>query len=159
MIGAFAAQLHNAPIPATFDIDFTPARTTDNYTRLDKALTELKAKIRIKDAPYELTFDHSPSSVAHIDMLNLTCEFGDFDLSFVPSGTTGYDDLARSAHTILIGDVSARVADLSDVIRSKRAAGRPKDLAVLPILIMYAKTLGFRIDDPIDPDRLRDHRK
>ncbi len=151
VIGAFAAQLHHAPIPATFDIDFTPARTPDNFARLDMALTELRAKIRIKDAPYELSFGHSPSSIAHIDVLNLTCEFGDFDLSWVPSGTTGYDDLARSAHTILIGDISARVADLGDVIRSKRAAGRPKDLAVLPILSMYAETLGINIADPVDP--------
>ncbi len=151
VIGAFAAQLHNAPIPATFDIDFTPARTPDNFTRLDKALTELKAKIRIKDAPYGLSFGHSPSSIAQIDVLNLTCEFGDFDLSWVPSGTTGYDDLARSAHTIPIGDISARVADLADVIRSKRAAGRPKDLAVLAILTMHAQTLGIDIADAIDP--------
>ncbi len=41
VIGAFAAQLYNAPIPVTTDIDFTPARTPDNIVRLDSALTEL----------------------------------------------------------------------------------------------------------------------
>jgi hypothetical protein len=33
-----------------------------------------------------------------------------------------------------VGDERLLVADLADVIRSKRAAGRPKDRAVLPIL-------------------------
>ncbi|NNN19538.1 MAG: hypothetical protein HKL84_06750, partial [Acidimicrobiaceae bacterium] len=83
--------------------------------------------------------------------LNLTCEFGDFDISYAPSGTTGYDDLSRAAHTILIGDVSARVADLADIIRSKRAAGRPKDIAVLPALYEYAKTLGSDASHGVDP--------
>jgi len=151
LIGAFAAQLHNAPIPVTTDIDFTPSRTPDNIARLDSALTELKAKIRIPDAPYELAFAHSPSSIAGIDILNLTCEFGDFDLCYLPSGTSGYDDLVRSAHTVMIGGMSTQVADLSDVIRSKRAAGRAKDLAVLPILVAYAETLGVDGNSLVNP--------
>lgn len=150
VIGAFAAQLHNAPIPATFDIDFTPAKTPDNLASLDKALHELGAKIRIKEAPYELAFGHDASSIAHLDVLNLTCKFGDFDLSYVPSGTDGYDDLIRGAKTVLIGDVAAKVAQLTDVIRSKRAAGRPKDITVLPILEMYAETL--RVGETGSPD-------
>jgi hypothetical protein len=87
-----------------------------------------------------------------MEVLNLTCEFGDFDISFVPSGTTGYDDLNLAAHSILIGDVSARVADLTDIIRSKRAAGRPKDLAVLPALCEYAKKLGLYGNRGENPD-------
>ena len=76
VIGAFAAQLYDAPIPATFDIDFTPSRTQENLRRLDDALHELDAKIRIKDAPYELSFGHDAASIAHINILNLTCRFG-----------------------------------------------------------------------------------
>jgi hypothetical protein len=36
-----------------------------------------------------------------------------------------------------VGAVDVMVADLSDVIRSKEAAGRPKDLQVLPILYRF----------------------
>jgi len=35
---------------------------------------------------------------------------------------------------VQIGDSAATVAALADVIASKQAAGRPKDLAQLPIL-------------------------
>lgn len=41
-------QLHYAPIDPTFDIDFTPSRTHKNASRLDAALSELNAKIRMR---------------------------------------------------------------------------------------------------------------
>ena len=47
------------------------------------------------------------------------------------------------ATTVLIGNTQARVAALADVIRSKRAAARPKDLRVLPTLEQYARSRGI----------------
>ena len=38
-----------------------------------------------------------------------------------------------------VDTVDVLVADLSDVIRSKEAAGRPKDLRVLPILFRFER--------------------
>ena len=76
-------------------------------------------------------------------MWNLTTRHGDLDISFVPNGTTGYDDLARNAHTIDVSGVAVPVADLADIARSKEAAGRPKDLRHLPAI--YA-TLERRLD-------------
>ena len=45
--------------------------------------------------------------------------------------------------------VDVMVADLSDVIRSKEAAGRPKDLQVLPILYRFDRQR--RESDPPPP--------
>ena len=45
-----------------------------------------------------------------------------------------------------VDNVEVMVADLSDVIRSKEAAGRPKDLQVLPILYRFDRQL--RENDP-----------
>jgi len=78
-------------------------------------------------------------------MLNLTCRHGDFDLAFHPSGTGGFEDLTVHSTTVLIGDTQARVAALADVIRSKRAAARPKDLMVLPTLEHYARSRGIEL--------------
>jgi len=60
---------------------------------------------------------------------------GPLDISFVPDGTTGYEGIAAAAVTRAIGDhPGVAVADLAEVIRSKAAAGRAKDLAQLPAL-------------------------
>lgn len=51
----------------------------------------------------------------------------------------GYPDLVRGLVTVQLLDVPVPVAALADVIRSKAAAGRPKDLAVLPELIAHLR--------------------
>ena len=55
-------------------------------------------------------------------------------VTFAPSGTDGYADVARDAVRLTILGTSVDVASLADVIRSKEAAGREKDRMVLPIL-------------------------
>ncbi len=40
----------------------------------------------------------------------------------------------RTASAVAVGDVSISVASLPDIIKSKRAAGRPRDVAVLELL-------------------------
>jgi hypothetical protein len=67
-------------------------------------------------------------------MLNLRTPFGDVDLTFEPQGTDGYEDLTRHAKEIEVGPVLVRIAALEDIIRSKEAAGRAKDLNALPEL-------------------------
>jgi len=52
---------------------------------------------------------------------NLTTDAGDLDLSFVPTGTRGFDDLVRDAVPVDIAGVTLLVASLADVIRSKEA--------------------------------------
>lgn len=68
----------------------------------------------------------------------------------MPSGTEGYDDLARQALIVESHGESVPVANLDDVIRSKEAAGRPKDIMQLPILIQTArrKRLESEAHDP-----------
>ena len=99
---------------------------------------ELGARIRTDAADGGLPFDHDGRSLAAPSVWNLICPYGEFDISFVPSGVTGgYEDLALRAHRMKVDAVDVMVADLSDVIRSKEAAGRPKDLQVLPILYRF----------------------
>jgi hypothetical protein len=69
-----------------------------------------------------------------VDVWNLTCPAGPFDLSFIPSGTGGYDDLARRARIVVVQGLETPIADLADIIRSKRTANWPKDLEALPAL-------------------------
>ena len=57
---------------------------------------------------------------------------GDVDITFTPSGTDGYDDLARAAQLRIVHGVEIRLAAPEDIIRSKGAAARAKDFDELP---------------------------
>jgi hypothetical protein len=145
VIGAFAAIAQRAPIPATRDIDLTPDTSAENLTRLSKALKELGARIRTDAVDGGLPFDHDGQSLAASSVWKLMCPYGEFDISFVPSGfARGYEELAVKARRMRVDTVDVMVADLSDVIRSKEAAGRPKDLQILPILYRFNRQRGQR---------------
>ena len=133
LIGGLANALHGSPA-ATNDANICPARTPENLSRLSAALVELDAHIRTESEPDGLAFDRAPEFLAVVELLNTTTVAGDLDISFVPIGTGGYDDLSERAVEFDIGDVRVRVASLDDIIHSKRTAGRPKDLATLPLL-------------------------
>lgn len=50
------------------------------------------------------------------------------------AGGLTFSSIRSRAQSVMVGDEKLAVAALADVIRSKRAANRPKDRAVLPIL-------------------------
>lgn len=133
VIGGYAAIVHGSPFP-TEDLDITPDSAPGNLGRLSDALRELNARIRTDAVPEGLPFDHDAQSLAAALVWNLTTRFGELDISFVPNGTTGYDDLIRDAQSVTARNILVPVASLADVIRSKQAANRPKDQRVLPAL-------------------------
>lgn len=141
VIGGFAAELYQAPIPPTQDIDITPRLTQPNLARLSSALDELGARIRTQGVADGLAFSHDAASLARANIWNLATTAGDFDLSFRPTGTDGYDDLATNAVVVDVAGQDVEVAALADVVRSKTAAGRPKDHATLDTLRQWVNSL------------------
>lgn len=136
LIGGFAAVAHGSILP-TEDVDISPSTERANLDRLAGALREVGARIRTDNEPGGVEFPCDGAFLAAQPlMLNLVTAFGDLDLTLAPAGfPNGYDDLAGRAVVIDVGDGAAtRVAALDDVITSKRAAGRTKDLAALPYL-------------------------
>jgi len=143
VIGAFAAIAQQAPIAPTRDIDFTPDDAADNLHNLSSALKELDTRIRTDTEGAGIPFDHDAASLRRADIWNLICGYGEFDLAFRPAGIPGgYRELATHAHLVAVEGVEVYVADLADVIRSKEAAGRPKDLRVLPALYRHQAGKG-----------------
>jgi len=126
LIGALAARLYGFP-RLTADADITPASTPRNLERLASALRELGAKIYTETVPEGLGFDCSAAMLSRATMWNLITKAGRLDLAFEPSGTKGYADLAEGAGRFEAFGVKFLVASLDDIIRSKEAAGRPKD--------------------------------
>jgi hypothetical protein len=141
VIGGLAATLHGSPVMTT-DADICPARDEDNLERLARALIEIDARIRTSGVPGGLPFVRDAVFLSRIEVaLNLTTRFGDLDLSFVPSGTGGYEDLSRRASSFSIKEHAVAVASLEDVIRSKESANRPKDQMALPALRLLLRKL------------------
>lgn len=133
VIGGIASVFHGSA-HATFDLDITPERSIENLTRLSVALHELDARVRAAKVEDALPFAHDARSLGAVDVWNLRTPYGDLDISFCPSGTSGYEDLHRDAiDTTLLG-IRVEMASLADVVRSKEAAGRPKDHLTLPTL-------------------------
>jgi len=133
LIGGFAGVIHGSPYVTT-DVDIVPARDARNLDVLSAALHEMHARVFTADAPAGLAFDHDGPSLGASQIWNLVTDNGRLDITFEPSGTAGYADVARDAVHLQILGVHVDVASLADVIRSKEAAGREKDRLVLPVL-------------------------
>ena len=138
-IGGWAVQAQRLDLGyLSKDVDFTPAPDPENQHRLSAALEDLAAHVRSGDESFP--FSHDAESLARVSVLNLTCDYGNFDVCAQPAGIAGgYDELAQRAHTVLIsvdGDTfPVRCADLSDIVRSKQAANRPKDREAMELLV------------------------
>ena len=133
LVGGFAAVIHGSPY-VTFDVDVAPERSQANLERLSAALDAMNARVWTETEPDGVPFRHDASSLGGVNVWNLVTDHGRLDITFVPSGTGGYEDLSRDAVHLSILGVEVDVSSLADVIRSKEAAGREKDRLVLPVL-------------------------
>jgi len=132
VIGGFAGKLHGSPA-LTVDVDVCYARTPENLQRLAAALRELHAELR--GAGPGLPFRLDARSLAAGDRFTFRTDAGDLDILGLPSGTDGFADLEPNAVPMDLDGVVVRVAALEDLIRMKRATGRPRDRAHLEILL------------------------
>lgn len=135
VVGGIAAQIAGAPLN-TRDLDITPARDRENLVRLAEALDELGAQVLLEDAPPGVGISLDADTIAGFASLATSTPHGRLDLVLLPTGTRGYDDLARAATDERISDdgLIVSVASLADVVRSKASAARAKDVAQLPLL-------------------------
>jgi hypothetical protein len=122
LIGNAAAALQGAPV-TTVDFDFLFRRSPRNLTKLKALARRLRATIL---RPYY------PAS----DLFRLVRDEDGLQLDFMVTihGIRSYEGLRDRATWIDVEGVPIRVASLTDIIKSKRAAGRSRDLAVLEIL-------------------------
>lgn len=143
LIGALGARLQGFP-RLTADADITPARDGRNLEHLASALRELGARVFTESVPEGLAFDFTARALANAELWNLVTSAGRLDIAFVPSGTTGYDDLARGAIIYDVNGARLEVARLEDIIRSKQAADRPQDRQDVAVMRELIERRGER---------------
>jgi hypothetical protein len=129
VIGGVAAQLHDLPVPATVDIDVTPARDSKNLHRLAKSFDELDATLLTADEG-GTWFPRTPvENWAQYDTLHLMTAHGPVDIVFAPDGApNGYEDLADASVRVMVGDEPVLVVTTATWAALKQASGRAKDL-------------------------------
>ena len=143
LIGGLAATLHGSSA-LTNDADICPDPSPENLERLAAALREMSARIRSEAEPEGVSFSADADFLRRTQLVNLTTQFGDFDIAFQPAGSDGYEGLAGDATQMEIDGSVVLVASLADIIRSKEAANRPKDRATLPILYALEDEIAKR---------------
>lgn len=129
IIGGVAAQIRDLPVPATVDIDITPARDKRNLERLAAAFDELSAGLLTADET-GTWFPRLPTeNWARYDTLHLMTKHGPLDIVFVPDGAeTGYPALAKRATSESFEDQHVDVITVATWVTLKEATGRAKDL-------------------------------
>lgn len=128
IIGGFASALRGSPM-ITGDLDICHARDEENLRRLAGSLQTLDARLR--GAPADVPFRLDARTLAAGDHFTFITSLGPLDCLGIPSGTDGFSDLNASATEEELDGLAVRVASLDDLIRMKRAAGRPQDVIAI----------------------------
>jgi hypothetical protein len=129
VVGMTAAVLQGAPA-VTFDLDVVYRRTPENIDRLLRALAEIDAVFRGDRRGIRPSVSHLASPGHKL----LTTHLGDFDVLGAIGDGLDFDALLPDCVTLDLGSYAIRVLGLPKLIEVKTAAGREKDLAVLPLL-------------------------
>jgi hypothetical protein len=128
-VGGLAAVFNGAPI-ITVDVDILHRRTPENVARLLVALKELEAVYR--NDPRNITPGETHLLGPGHQLLRT--KHGDLDVLGTIDDTVVYDDVFDQTIEVELSEIRVLALDLSRVIQAKEFAGRPKDLAVLPVL-------------------------
>lgn len=139
LVGGVAARLHGSPT-LTEDVDVTPERSTENLTRLASALADLDARLAAPNAPAGLTIPLDAETFSS-PVMSFVTTAGIIDVVLDVLGIGGHARLDRDAVTFEVNEIRIRVSSLDDIIRSKRAASRPKDRAHLETLLALQNEL------------------
>ena len=107
-------------------------RTPENLKKIAKALAPFKPRPRDFPAGLPFVFDE----VTLLNGTNFTFEtaIGDIDLLGEVAGIGDYSEVEKEFVIMQLFDYDIKILSIDGLIKSKRAAGRPKDLLVLPEL-------------------------
>jgi len=123
MIGSAAAALHGVPF-TTLDVDFMVKHTDENYRKFAALAQRMNCRLvemKLLDNKYMYRLMHRAEPLV-------------IDFLFAPAGIESFEVLKENGKDFSFGEHQLRVAALEDILASKRAAGRPKDMAFIPIL-------------------------
>jgi hypothetical protein len=139
VIGGVATQVHGHR-RTTMDLDLTPDPDPENLARLGAALAELEAR------PVDATFDGAEIPAADPERLAvaaivppLLTRHGQLHVLKEPKGGRAFADLREAALVVVLNGTEVAIVSLDDLIRMKRATGRPGDIEDVAALTEAAR--------------------
>ncbi len=128
IVGGAAALVHGSG-RLTQDLDIVYERSPTNLERLTAALSSFRPYLR--GAAPGLPFVWDAVTLARGLNFTLVTSLGDIDLLGEIPGGGAYADLKPEAIELEVFGTRCLCLSLRQLIRAKRAAGRPKDLEIL----------------------------
>ncbi len=130
IVGGIAVQAHGH-VRMTNDIDLMPAPTRENLDRLAEALNALHARVLNPGAEHlKIDADMLPRAT----LWQLSTPHGDIDVLHQAPGSPPYPQLRARSLLISLAGGQIPIASRDDLVRMKRASGRPIDIADIAAL-------------------------
>lgn len=139
LVGGVAAAAHGSA-RATQDLDIVYSRGPENLKKLVVALAPLQPYLR--GAPPGLPFRFDEETLRQGLNFTLTTSHGWIDLLGEITGGGSFEDIVNHAVAVEVFGVGCLILDLPTLIKTKRAAGRPKDLEALAELEVIRDKIG-----------------
>jgi predicted nucleotidyltransferase len=131
LIGGAAMQLQGSA-HLTEDLDFCYSRSAKNLERLARAMAPHHPRLR--GAPENLPFRFDAAAIKRGLNFTLMTDLGAIDFLGEVAGLGSYEEVKKKSEVVTILEMDCQVLSLEGLIRAKKAAGRDRDLEVLPEL-------------------------
>lgn len=130
VVGGIAVQAHGH-VRMTNDIDLMPSPTPENLERLAAALIDLDARVL---NPGSETLEIDARMLPCAALWQFATRYGDIDVLHEAPGADPFPKLRQRALVIALDDRRVPIASRDDLIRMKRASGRPVDISDIAAL-------------------------
>jgi hypothetical protein len=131
IIGGVAISVHSSGY-ITKDLDFCYLRNKENLKKIVVAFTPFYPHLR--GYPKDLPFAWDERTLQNGTNFTLDTQIGEIDMLGEVAGIGDYEAVKKESVSTKLYDCEVRILTLDGLIKAKRAAGRTKDLLVLPEL-------------------------
>jgi len=131
IVGGVAIHAYSSAY-ITDDFDFCYSRTTENLRKITAALAPFKPRFR--QFPKDLPFVWDERTLLNGTNFTLETEIGDIDLLAGVAGVGNYKTVKTKSDLVSFYGFDVFILTIDALIDAKKAAGRTKDLLVLPEL-------------------------
>lgn len=143
IVGGLAITIHPVMLPKT--LIFCYLGTSRNLKKIVSAFAPFNPRLR--GFPEDLPFIWDERTLQNGTNFTLKTSIGDIDLLGEVKGAGDFEAVKKESVPAKIYDCNVRILTIEGLIKAKRAAGRTKDLLVLPELEALREVLSETEED------------